>query len=53
MDRDLTLACGMTASPARFDCQLTIDGVVIGSVSSNDVGHNQIRGDAFLGIRLN
>jgi hypothetical protein len=52
-DRSVTLACGMTAAPARFECQLSIDGEVIGSASSDDVGHNQIRATAFLGIRLN
>lgn len=52
-DRSVTLGCGMTAAPARFSCQLIIDNELIGTVDSNDVGHNHIRGEEFLGIRLN
>ena len=51
-DRSVTMECGMIAGPERFACRLFIDEQLIGVAPSGDVGHNFIRGDEFLGIRL-
>ena len=51
-DRSVTMECDRTAGPERFVCRLVIDEQFIGVAPSGDVGHNFVRGDEFLGIRL-